>query len=189
MAVVDRVRELCLPILDELGLELFDLERHGGRIVVSVDRDGGVDLDAIAEATRRISRALDEHDPVPGTYTLEVSSPGLERRLRTPEHHRWAVGRQVRIKLRPGLDGDRRIDGTVVEADDAGVTVRPEGGDAGDRRIPYDDIEKARTVFEWGPAPKPGRAKRSKASGPTTSGPGGRTQPGRAENTEAKVES
>ena len=210
MAVVDRVRDLCLPILDELDLDLFDLQHEGGRLVVSVDRDGGVDMEVIAEATRRISRTLDEHDPVPGRYTLEVSSPGLERRLRTPDHYRWAVGRQVRVKARPGTDGDRRVDGVLVEVDDEGVTVRPDDPDQPDRRLAYDDVEKARTVFEWGPTPKPGGPKRTKGTkgkgartAPTTSEPGGPSRSGRADrtpggagrrptrdhDTEAKVES
>ena len=187
MAVVDRVRDLCEPILDELDLELFDLEHNGGRLVVSVDRDGGVDLDVIAEATRRISRALDEADPVPGRYTLEVSSPGLERRLRTPAHHQWAIGKQVRIKVRPGLEGDRRVEGVVADADDEGVTVRTDDPGEPERRLAYDDIEKARTVFEWGPTPKPGGPKRSGRADRT---PGGARRRRAGDNdTEAKVES
>lgn len=188
MTVVDRVRDLCEPILDELDLELFDLEHSGGRLVVSVDREGGVDLDVIAEATRQISRALDESDPVPGKYTLEVSSPGLERRLRTPDHHRWAIGRQVRVKTRPGTDGDRRVEGVLTDADDDGITVRSEEADGPTRRLAYDDIEKARTVFEWGPTPKPDGKKQRSGRADRTPGGAGR-RPARDDETEAKVES
>ena len=84
MGVVERVHPLVAPILADLGLELYDLEHAGGILKVVIDRDGGVDLEEIALATRLISRELDHSDPIPGRYTLEVGSPGLERPLRRP---------------------------------------------------------------------------------------------------------
>jgi ribosome maturation factor RimP len=175
VTVPSQVADLVTPIVDAEGLELFDLELSGGVLKVTVEREGGVGLDAIAPLTRALSRALDEHDPITSSYTLEVSSPGLERPLRTPEHFRWAVGKQVAVKVVAGIEGDRRFTGTVREADADGVTIQldtPAGGDpaspsdaaspgapeGGARRLPYDQIDKARTVFEWGPAPKPGKA-------------------------------
>jgi hypothetical protein len=96
MSVVDRVRELVEPLLATDGLELFDVEFGGGRLIVLADRPGGVDLDALTRATHRISAALDHEDPIPGgRYLLEVSSPGLERTLRTPAHFRRYVGSVV----------------------------------------------------------------------------------------------
>ena len=80
MSTPERVRTLVEPLVAELDLDLYDLEHTGGVLRVLVDQPGGVDIDAIAALTRAISRALDEHDPIPGEYTLEVSSPGLERR-------------------------------------------------------------------------------------------------------------
>jgi len=150
MSVADRVRRIVEPLLAEQGLECFDVEFAGGRLVVMADRPGGVDLDALTEATRRISAALDREDPVPGRYILEVSSPGLERRLRTPEHFRRFIGATVSVKLQPGTDSPRRLTGRLDAADDTAITV------AG-RAIPYGEIERAQTVFEWGPAPKPGK--------------------------------
>ena len=150
MSVADRVRRIVEPLLAEQGLECFDVEFAGGRLVVMADRPGGVDLDALTEATRRISAALDRADPVPGHYILEVSSPGLERRLRTPEHFRRSTGSTVSVKLQPGTDSPRRLTGRLDAADDTAITV------AG-RAIPYGEIERAQTVFEWGPAPKPGK--------------------------------
>jgi ribosome maturation factor RimP len=153
MATADRLRELVVPLLDERGLRLYDLELAGGVVRVLVDRDGGADIDAISELTRAISRALDEADPIAGSYTLEVSTPGLERPLRTPEHFAGAVGTEVRIKTIPGTEGDRRVDGVVASADAEGVTIRTHAGDEPqDRRLRYAEIERARTVFEWGPA-------------------------------------
>jgi len=151
MTVAERVRSLVEPLLEEEGLQCFDVEYGGGRLVVLADRPGGVDLDALTRATHAISAALDREDPVPGgRYVLEVSSPGLERRLRTPEHFRRYVGSLISVKTVPTAEGDRRVRGTMSGADDLGITV--DG-----RRIAFADIERAQTVFEWGPPPKPGK--------------------------------
>ena len=161
MGTAERLHDIVAPICDDLGLELVDLEHRGGLVRVTVDREGGVDIDAIAKATRAMSRAFDEHDPIAARYTLEVSSPGLERPLRTAAHFQRAIGTKVRIKTRPGADGERRVDGVLTAADDDGVTVRLDAPAADERQIRYDDIERARTVFEWGPAPKPGSGKKA----------------------------
>jgi ribosome maturation factor RimP len=163
VSTTERVRTLVEPVIADLGLELFDVELTGGILRVTVDKAGGLDLDAISDTSRAISRLLDEHDPVPGRYTLEVTSPGLERRLRTPEHFVRAIGSEVSVKTTAEVDGERRFKGTLVAADDAGVTVR---ADDVEHRIAHDQIDRARTVFEWGPAPKPGgnRNQRKKAS-------------------------
>ena len=165
MGVTDQVRALVEPLLAEQGLDLFDIEYGGGRLVVLADRAGGVDLDALTRATQRISAALDAADPIPGgRYLLEVSSPGLERRLRTPDHYKRFIGSLVSIKTLPGVDGERRIKGILVEADRTGITVD-------DRRLSYGDIERAQTVFEWGPPPKPGKSKATKKAVAAPSGP------------------
>ena len=93
------------PLLEARGLDLVDVEVHGAQLTVFVDREGGVGLDELGEATRDVSAALDELDPMPGRYTLSVSSPGLERRLRTPAHFARAVGE---IGHRAGRRGDIR---------------------------------------------------------------------------------
>jgi ribosome maturation factor RimP len=157
MSTADRVEALVAPILDAAGLELYDLELAGGVLRVLVDREGGADIDAVATVARRLSRALDEHDPIDGGYTLEVSTPGLERPLRTAAHFRSAVGTVAKVKTKPGTDGDRRIEGTITGADDLSVTVRD--ADEVERTVRIDDIERARTVFEWRPAPKSERKK------------------------------
>jgi ribosome maturation factor RimP len=156
MSIVERVRDLVAPVLEADGLELFDVEYGGGRVVVLADRPGGVDLDALTQATHHISALLDREDPIPGRYVLEVSSPGLERPLRTAAHFRRFVGSTVSIKTKPDVEGERRIRGLLSEADDEGCVV--DG-----RRFAYTDIERARTVFEWGPSPRPA-PKRTKGS-------------------------
>jgi ribosome maturation factor RimP len=150
--VVERVREVVEPLLARQSLSVYDVEHSGSSLRITIDAPEGVNLEAIARATRLISVALDEHDPIPSKYTLEVSSPGLERPLRTPTHYAGAIGSKVSVKTNARVDGERRIKGTLVAADDDGITVD-------DHTLRYDEIEKARTVFEWGSAPKPGKTK------------------------------
>ena len=88
------------PLLEARGLDLVDVEVHGAQLTVFVDREGGVGLDELGDATREVSAALDDLDPMPGRYTLSVSSPGLERRLRTPAHFARAVGETVTMRDR-----------------------------------------------------------------------------------------
>jgi ribosome maturation factor RimP len=121
---------------------------------VLLDRPGGIDVDALTSATRQISAAMDADPSFQGAAMLEVSSPGLERKLRTPEHFAGAVGDRVKIKLRPGVEGDRRLDGVLSTATVDTVTVTPDAGDP--RTVPLEDITTAHTEFVWGPAPKPG---------------------------------
>ena len=142
------------PLLEARGLDLVDVELHGSELTVYVDRQGGVDLDTLGDATRAVSAALDEIDPLPGRYTLAVSSPGLERRLRTPAHFIKAVGEAVTVRVNSGTSDVRRVRGTLNEADETGFTlVGPDLPD-GSLRIASDEVERARTIFEWGPQPK-----------------------------------
>jgi len=153
MTVVDRVRASVTPLLADLGLEIYDIEHAGGVLRISIDKPGGIDLDAIALATRVVSRQLDHDDPIPGRYTLEVTSPGIERPLRTREHFDRAVGQVVNLRTHPDVEGDRRARGELLAVDADGITVRVEDGS--ERTIRYEEIERARTVFEWGPGAGP----------------------------------
>ena len=168
MSVADRVRDLVLPLLDDRDLDLYDVEVQGPVLRVVVDSapgsGGGLDLDVLADATRAVSRALDEADPITGRYTLEVTSPGLERTLRRPEHFERAVGETVRIRTLAGFSDERRVEGQLVSADSSGVVVRTgvsDDGTAVEQQLAYHDIERARTVFEWGPATPPSGKRKS----------------------------
>ena len=156
ITVLDRVRALVQPIVDDLGLELYDCEFAGGTLRVVIDTPpgspGGVDMEQLSLATRLVSRELDHADPVPGRYTLEVSSPGLERSLKRPEHFKRELGKTVSLRLHTPLEGRRRLEGALMSADDQCVVVRADGADV---TIEIAQIERARTVFVWGPAPKP----------------------------------
>lgn len=157
MAVVDTVRELIEPLVTAGGAEVVDVEHGPGLLRIYLDTEGGIDLETITRFSEQISDLLDAHDPVPGRYTLEVSSPGLERPLRTPEQFRRFVGVTVNVKAKAGFEGERRFSGELTEATDDHVVI------AG-RTITYGEIEKARTVFEWGTGAKPGKSPRAKTS-------------------------
>jgi ribosome maturation factor RimP len=146
------------PLVEAAGLELYDAEVGRGLVRVTVTKPGGVDLDALTSLNSTLSRWLDEHDPLPGHYTLEVSSPGLERPLRTAAHFRSAVGETATLRVVSDGEAARRVSGTVLAADDDHVELETEEGIVTAR---YGEIERARTVFEWGAtkAPSPSKAK------------------------------
>jgi ribosome maturation factor RimP len=152
------------PVLEARGLDLVDVEVRGAELTVFVDRDGGVGLEELGDATRAVSAVLDALDPMPSRYTLSVSSPGLERRLRTPAHFRKAVGETVTVRVHAGTADVRRIRGTLSSADETGCTLTGPEVPGGEQRLAYDEIERARTVFEWGPEPR--RAKSEKVKRP-----------------------
>jgi ribosome maturation factor RimP len=148
----DTLRRVVEPVVRGLGVELFDLERSGGRVVVTVDRaPDGVDIDTIATVTRAVSRALDDADVISGKYVLEVTSPGLERTLRNPDQYRWAIGKRVTVRLAaPDTTepGERRCTGTLLAADDEAIDLRVEPGDDV-VHLPYTSIQKGRTIVDW----------------------------------------
>jgi ribosome maturation factor RimP len=153
-AVTQELYEALLPVVAAHDLDLVDVEIGAGLVRVVVDREGGVDLEGLASANRSLSAALDDLDPLPGRYTLEVTSPGIERPLRTPAQFARATGQTVAVRLVASAQGARRLEGRVASADEDGVVLELPDGPA---RVPYEDVERARTVFSWGPPPRPGR--------------------------------
>ncbi len=148
------VEEIADRVAADAGLTLYDVERQGGTLVILLDRPGGVDVDALATASRSISSQLDEAGLLPATTTLEVSSPGLERKLRTPAHFLGAVGSRVTVSLDEELDGQRRFLGTLSAVDGDDLVLTLDDGTA--RTVAMDRVDRARTVFEWGGSPRPG---------------------------------
>ena len=160
--MIQRVRELVHPIASDLDLDVYDVEQRGGTLRVTLDTrpgaSGSVDLEQLSLATRLISRELDHADPVPGRYTLEVTSRGVERSLRTPAHFQREIGKIVSIRLANVEAEQRRLEGVLVAADERTATIRvDESGEAVDHVVAIDSIDRARTVFVWGPQPKPGK--------------------------------
>ena len=120
------IQTLIEPLVADFGAEVFDVTWGGGCLKVAVDAPGGIDTTTLSKVSRTISQELDLRDPIESRYTLEVSSPGLERRLRRPEHFAKSVGSTVTLKLR---DGKTRLSGEIVEATDTEVTLRLAVGD------------------------------------------------------------
>ena len=147
------IEALVRPVVESAGLELWEVAFHGegtrSVLRVSVEREGGVDLDTVAEVSERLSRRLDLEDFGPRGYALEVSSPGLERPLRTPWHFERSVGKSVKVKTKEPIDGSKVHEGALVSADPEVIVIASGGGEL---RVPYADIASARTVFEWGTA-------------------------------------
>ena len=164
MGAEEKIADFIRPIVQAAGLEIWDVERAGASLRVMVERPGGIDLDAISELSRALSSALDQRDDlVPdGRYTLEVSSPGLERRLRYPRHFASYIGQEVAVKTASPINGVRRIKGTLAGATDEDVTLETllPSGEVGQLHVPLELVERANAVFNWGSAPttkKPAR--------------------------------
>ncbi|MGZ5214120.1 MAG: ribosome maturation factor RimP [Actinomycetota bacterium] len=141
---------LIRPVIEGAGLELVDVgfRRESGRRVlrVVVDREGGLDVDTIAELAEKVSRRLDVEGFAPGPYALEVSSPGIERSLKRPRDFERRVGDAVKVKTTTPVEGRTNISGELVSADDDGIVVAAGGGEL---RVRYNDIASARTVVDW----------------------------------------
>ena len=136
---------LVRPVIEGAGLELVDVTfgREGGRRVLrlTVDRDGGVDLDTISTISEKVSRRLDVEGFEPGPYALEVTSPGVERPLRRPQDFRRAVGERIRVKTVEGV-----VEGRLRSADEAAIVLDVDGEE---RRLPLDAVSAAKTVVDW----------------------------------------
>jgi ribosome maturation factor RimP len=177
---------MVAPLVADMKLDLYDIEYRGGVLRITIDTPpgspGGVTLDEIALLTRMIGRDFDHDDPMPGHYTLEVTSPGLERTLRTVAHFQREIGKTVNVRLRDVAAGDRRVQGVLVAATEAECVVRLDDAELSERTIPYSQIDRAKTVFVWGPAPKPGKAPAAKSGAAKPAGrkPGATTKPGAA---------
>jgi ribosome maturation factor RimP len=162
-AVTQRIWELAEPVALAAGLELVDVQYRpeGGRLVLRLllDRpDGGVTLDEITRTARELGDVLDAHDPVPGRYHLECSSPGLNRPLVREAHYARAVGKQVRVRTREPLNARRQFRGRLASVSPDGVTVVEQGDVSA--FIPFAAIERANVEYEF---PRPGGPARAHA--------------------------
>ena len=156
-SIEEKVRALAEPIVAAEGMELIDVEylrEHEGWILrLFIDKAGGVGLEDCTQASRAVETALDVDDVVPHEYSLEVSSPGLNRPLTKPAHFERAVGKKVKVKTfgpltaRPGEIPRKSFTGVLKAVGSAEVTVEVEG--AGAFQIPLKDIAKANLEFEF----------------------------------------
>ena len=141
----DQLSELLGPVVSDLGYELWELEyapRAGGALLrLYIDSVAGISLDDCERVSRAVSATLDSADPIPGNYTLEVSSPGLDRVLRTPAHFERFAGERVRVEMAHPVAGRKRFSGQLLAANGREITLDVEGGRVS---LPIDDIHKAR---------------------------------------------
>ena len=153
-SVVDRISEAVSPILWTLGLELADVVcvGQGPRSVVRVfiDKPEGVTLDDCERAHKALGPALDVADPFPHTYTLEVSSPGLDRPFKRIQDYRRAIGKRVTVKLRQPLAGQWRLVGTLADVSDHAVTLEVSEPPASQIvTLEHNIIAEAKRVVTW----------------------------------------
>ncbi|HLI01095.1 MAG TPA: ribosome maturation factor RimP [Acidimicrobiales bacterium] len=161
MATAADLRAVAEPVLAAAGLELWDVEVSHDVVRVLIERSGGVDLDALGAASEAISALLDGHDElVPDhAYHLEVSSPGLERTLRTPEHFRRYLGTTVTAKTSVPVGGARRHRGVLRSVGHDGIELVSDADPTGPPiLLAYDQITRAATVVDWELALKGGAA-------------------------------
>lgn len=128
-AIEKRVRELAGPLCDELGLFLWDVKflKEGANwyLRVFIDKDGGISLSDCEALHRPLDALLDEADPIPQSYTFEVCSPGLERKLERPEHFEVCIGDPIKLRLYSPRDGKKELSGTLE--DYGGGVIKVEG--------------------------------------------------------------
>ena len=144
-ALRGRLIALVEPLLEPLGYELVDLEFTAGRgssvVRVFIDRAAGVGLEDCTQVSREVSALFDAEDPIPSAYTLEVSSPGFDRVLRTQAHFGRFVGARVFVELKEPRAGRRRYTGKLVAVDEGGIALEV---DAQPVTMTFAEIGKAR---------------------------------------------
>jgi ribosome maturation factor RimP len=150
---IERVRSVALRVAADRGFELVDLElkrARGGQLVrLYVDRpEGGIGLDELQSVSVEVSAILDAEDPIEGHYTLEVSSPGLDRPLRGEADYRRFVGRLAKLSSYEPVDGRRHWTGRIVACDDGIVTLELVGEKAS-ARVPLAKISHGRLEVEF----------------------------------------
>ena len=143
----DELLKLLEPAVERLGYELADLEVRlggkGGLIRVFIDKPEGIDLDDCEKVSLAVSALLDVEDPVPGNYNLEVSSPGLDRKLTKVEHFQRFAGETVKVQMRFPIEGRRRFRGILVSSDEENIVVQVDGESLS---LPLKTIDTARLV-------------------------------------------
>jgi ribosome maturation factor RimP len=145
----DQLSELLAPVVAGLGYQLWEVEytpRSGGGLLrLYIDSPDGISLDDCERVSRGVSDTLDAADPIPSHYTLEVSSPGLDRVLRTREHFERFAGERVRLEMMQPIEGRKRFSGRLLGVGESDITLELESGSIS---LPIDDIHRARLAPE-----------------------------------------
>jgi ribosome maturation factor RimP len=151
-SVASKIEEIANRVAESEGLEVVEVEVKGGgqhRVVrISIDKPDGVSHGDCELVSQQVGTILDVEDVVPGgRYTLEVSSPGVERKLLKPKDFERFAGKKAKVTLRDPIDGRRNWDGTLAGIQDGLIRLDLERGDP--LRFPFDQVQKANLKFEW----------------------------------------
>ena len=143
--------KLITPCIEELGYEVWDVEfvkeGSGWFLRVTIDSDDGIVIDDCEKVSRAISPLLDEVDPIEQNYTLEVSSPGLERTLRKPEHFESCIGEEIEVRLySPDESGSKAYKGKLVSSDGDNFTIETDGAE---KTFEISKVAKANVFFDF----------------------------------------
>jgi len=145
---VEKVTQLIEPTVQALDLELWGVE-HASQgkysvLRIFIEREAGVTIDDCERVSRQVSAIFDVEDPIAGEYTLEVSSPGMDRLLFTPQQFQRYRGEEVSVRMRTPVDGRRKFKGTLTDVVDDIIHIQVDGSDF---ELPHGDIEKANIVY------------------------------------------
>ena len=150
-SVAERARQILEKPINGAGYDVWDVEyiKEGAEwhLVVTIDSPDGIDLNACEKVHMLIDPILDEYDPVPDSYNLDVSSPGIERNLRTKEHFSKCAGEKITVRLFKPLDGSKQHTGILLESDDPDYVNIENNGKI--TVIPFEYISKANVVFDF----------------------------------------
>jgi ribosome maturation factor RimP len=146
----EQLLSLLEPPVGALGYELVDVEfapsGAGGVLRLYIDAPAGISVEDCERVSHRVSDVLDAEDPIPGAYTLEVSSPGLDRILRTREHFERFRGSRIKVQLALPIDGRRRFTGALTGVGESTIEMEVDGAAV---QLPLAQIQKARVVPAW----------------------------------------
>ena len=145
---VEKVTHLIEPTVQALDLELWGVE-HASQgkysvLRIFIEREAGVTIDDCERVSRQVSAIFDVEEPIAGEYTLEVSSPGMDRLLFTPQQFQRYRGEEVSVRMRTPVDGRRKFKGTLTDVVDDIIHIQVDGSDF---ELPHGDIEKANIVY------------------------------------------
>lgn len=145
------MRELILPVANEFGYLLWDVEyvKEGTKMIlrVTIDKEDGIGIEDCEKMHRAIDPILDQADPIEGAYYLEVSSPGVERDLRTQEHILACLGNRVEVRLYAPIDGSKSLSGILAAYEDGEISLETGKGLL---KLPRTAVSKMKTVFDFG---------------------------------------
>lgn len=148
--IMSMIENTCRTVAENTGYELVDLEfrkeNHGWVLRVFIDHPQGIGLDDCEKVSKEVSSALDEGDPIPQSYVLEVSSPGLDRPLKSENDFRRFKGRQIKIKTTSSFEGKRTLKGSLVGLVEDNIVLMV---DEEEKQIPMDQVSTVRLVPEF----------------------------------------